>query len=86
MNNRENYYINKGKYAVYFHQYGPNFGQTSSTGSEFHIMNSEPCLTAYNSYDDTGRNNCYDYGGRKHVLAGKKTFVVLDFEVFQISL
>ena len=86
LNNRENYYINKGKYAVNFYERGPNFGCTTNGGSEFHIMDSEPCLTAYNSYDDTGYSNCYDYGGRKHVLAGKRQFVVLDFEVFQISL
>ena len=86
MNNKENYYINKGKTALCFDSRGPIFGQTSNNGSEFHIMNSEPCLTAYNSYDDTGKNNCYDYGGRRHVLAGKLQFVVQDFEAFQIVL
>ena len=76
---------NKGKYALYFCSSGVVFGQTTNTGSEFHISNSEPCLTQYNSYDDTGNNNCYDYGKRKHVLAGKYQFVVLDYEVFEFE-
>ena len=46
---------------------------------------STPCLTKDNSYDDTGSNNCYDYGGRRFVLAGKQTFIVREFETFQIS-
>ena len=62
------------------------FGQNSNSGSEFHISNNEPCLTADNSFDDTGSNNCYDYGNRKHVLAGKKQFTVLDYEVFELLL
>ena len=86
LNNKENYYINKGKKALYLYEGGPIFGCTTNNGSEFHIMNNEPCLTAYNSYDDTGNNNCYDYGGRRHILAGKLQFVVLEFEVFQIML
>ena len=86
LNNKENYYIIKGKDALCLDNRGIIFCRTSNNGSEFHIMNSEPCLTAYNSYDDTGNNNCYDYGGRKHILAGKRIFVVLEFEVFQITL
>ena len=85
LNNRENYYIIKGKYAVYGHGSGINFGQTTGNGSEFHVSNQDPCLSSYNNYDDTGSNNCYDYGGRKHVLAGKNNFVVLDYEVFQVN-
>ena len=87
LNNKENYYIIKGKYALYFHDHGINFGQTTNNGSEFHIYDSpsDPCLTKANSYDDTGSSNCYDYGGRSHVLAGKKTFVVKEFETYQIS-
>ena len=85
LNNRENYYIIKGKYALRFDNRGVIFGQTSNTGSEFHISNAEPCLTQYNSYDDTGKNNCYDYGKRRHVLAGKLQFVVLDYEVFELE-
>ena len=45
---------------------------------------SQPCLTGLNSYDYTGKNNCFDYGGRKQVLAGKQTFIVREFESFQI--
>ena len=86
LNNKENYYIKKGKKAICLDNRGPVFGQNGTNGSEFHIMNSNPCLTGYNSYDDTGKNNCYNYGRRKHVLAGKLEFVVLDFEVFQIEL
>ena len=84
LNNRENYYIIKGKYAVNGSSSGINFGQNTNTGSEFHLQG-DSCLVSYNSYDDTGNNNCYDYGGRKHVLAGKYQFVVSDYEVFQLS-
>ena len=49
-------------------------------------MYNEPCLTAYNSFDDTRPNGCYDYGGRNHILAGKFSFTVLEFEAFQIDL
>ena len=86
LTNKENYYINKGKNALCLDGRGIIFGQTSNHGSEFHISDSEPCLTADNSFDDTGSNNCYDYGKRKHVLAGKKTFTVLDYEVFELLL
>ena len=85
LDNKENYYIIKGKNAVYFSQNGVSFGLTYAGGSEFNIMWYEPCLTGYNSCDDTGSNNCYDYGGRKHILAGKFSFVVLEFEAFEIS-
>ena len=86
LTNKENYYIIKGKNALCLDNRGIIFGQTSNTGSEFHISNREPCLTADNSFDDTGSNNCYDYGGRKHALAGKKQFTVLDYEVFELQL
>ena len=85
LNNKENYYIIKGKKALYLGNRGIIFGQTSNYGSEFHISNQEPCLTADNSFDDTGSNNCFDYGNRKHVLAGKQQFTVLDYEVFELQ-
>ena len=86
LTNKENYYIIKGKTALCLDNRGIIFGQTSNNGSEFHISNSEPCLTADNSFDDTGSNNCYDYGKRKQVLARKKLFTVLDYEVFELQL
>ena len=85
MDNKENYYIIKGKKAVYFSQNGVSFGLTYFGGSEFNIMFDDYCLIGYQSFDDTGSNNCYDYGGRKHILAGKYNFVVLEFEAFEIS-
>ena len=84
--NKENYYIVKGKSALCLDNRGIKFSRSSNNGSEFHISNKEPCLTVDNSFDDTGSNNCYYYGGRKHVLAGKKQFTVLDYEVFELQL
>ena len=67
LNNKENYYIVKGKSALCLDNRGIKFSRSSNNGSEFHISNKEPRLTADNSFDDTGSGNCYDYGNRKHV-------------------
>ena len=87
LDKKQNYYIKKGKNAVYFEERGPIFGQTYGSYSEFTLnCGQQPCLTGENSYDDTGSRCCYDYGeGKKYVLAGKFEFRVLEYEVFELE-
>ena len=87
LDKKKNYYINKGKIAVYFYQRGPIFGQIYGQSSEFTLQcDKKPSLSGENCVDDTGTNCCYDYGkGEKYVLAGKNEFNVLEYEVFELE-
>ena len=82
LDKRENYYIKKEKNAVYFWHAGPTFGDTLRGQSEFTLtMDNEEYV------DDTGSRCAYYYGkGRKHILAGKFEFKILDYEVFELEI
>ena len=87
LDKKKNYYIKNGKDAVYFKSgRGPIFGTTYASGSEFNInVDGKNCFKEDSCFDDTGSSCCYDYGEEKHVLAGKKKFQVLDYEVFELE-
>ena len=87
LDKKQNYYIKKGKDAVYFLDKGPVFGNDYSEGSEFTInYASLNCFKEESCCDDTGNHCCYDYEeGSQNILAGKFKFKVLDYEVFELE-
>ena len=87
LDKKQNYYIKKGKDAVYFKDRGPIFGKTYGIYSEFTInLGSKNCFKEESCCDDTGLSCCYDYEeGSKYILAGKYKFKVLDYEVFELE-
>ena len=86
LDEKQNYYIKKGKEAVYFIDRGPVFGSTLGSGSEFTInLDSLNCFKEESCCDDTGSRCCYDYRKGKNILAGKYLFKILDYEVFELE-
>ena len=87
LDKKQNYYIKKGKNAIYFLDRGPIFGQTFGGNSEFTInCDQKNCFEEESCCDDTGVHCCYDYKeGSKHILAGKCYFKVEDYEVLELE-
>ena len=79
INNNEIYYNRNNDYNIYCSEKdGPIFGN-------FDIKISNNCNQNNYSYDGTdGNDRAYNTPGNEYVLAGKKNFYVLDYEVYQI--
>ena len=79
LDNNEIYYNKDNRYNIYCNSsYGPTFG----TGHDFYICDS--CNSSNNSYDNSGHS--YETNGKKYALAGSNSFLVRDYEVFQLEL
>lgn len=89
LDSKENFYAIRGKSSIYFHKdRGPIFGDDFSATTEF-IINSYgyECFDKKGGLDDTGNNRqCFDYKiGRRYLLAGKRHFGILDYEVLELE-
>ena len=79
LDNNEIYYNKDNQYNIYGNSsYGPSFGG----GHDFYICDS--CNSSNNSYDNSGHS--YETNGKKYALAGSNSFLVRDYEVFQLEL
>ena len=77
LDNNDIYYNKNGSYNIYGHSsYGPYFGS-----GDFYI--SDNCNTN-NSSEAMG--NAYDNNGKRYPLTGYSSYVVKDYEVFQLEL
>lgn len=75
---KEIYYNKNSSYNIYPRPgYGPYFGS-----SDFYI--GDNCNSGYNSSD--GSNSCYNTNGKTYALAGNSSFIVEDYEVYQLTL
>ena len=78
LDNNEIYYNKDNRYNIYCDSsYGPVFGG----GNDFYIYDS---CNSNNSADNSGHS--YETNGKKYALAGSSSFLVRDYEVFQLEL
>ena len=79
LDEKEIYYSKNGSNSIYCHSsYGPTFGG----GHDFYICNS--CNSSNSSYENM--NNSYENNGKKYPLTGSNSFLVADYEVYQLEL
>ena len=77
LDNNEIYYNKNNQYNIYCNSsYGPTFGG----GNDFYI--SDSCNSS-NCSDNSGHS--YETNGKKNALAGSSSFLVRDYEVFQLE-
>ena len=75
---KEIYYNKNSSYNIYCHSsYGPYFGN-----GDFYI--GDNCNSGYSSCDSS--NSCYNTNNKTYALAGNSSFIVEDYEVYQLSL
>ena len=78
LDNNEIYYNKDNRYNIYCHSsYGPTFGG----GHDFYICDS---CNSSNSSENSG--TYYETNGKQYALAGSSSFLVRDYEVFQLEL
>ena len=78
LDNNEIYYNKVNQYNIYcYSSYGPAFGG----GHDFYINDS---CNSNNSADGSGHS--YETNGKQYALAGSSSFLVRDYEVFQLEL
>ena len=76
--NKKIYYSKNGSNSIYGNSsYGPTFGG----GHDFYISNS---CNSSDSYESLG--NSYENDGKKYPLTGSNSFLVADYEVYQLEL
>ena len=74
---KEIYYNQNSSYNIYCHSsYGPYFGS-----GDFYI--GDNCNSGYNSCDSS--NNCYNTNSKTYALAGHSSFIVEDYEVYNLT-
>ena len=79
LDEKEIYYSKNGSNSIYCHSsYGPTFGG----GHDFYICNN--CNSSNSSYENM--NNSYENNGKKYPLTGSNSFLVADYEVYQLEL
>ena len=79
LDNNEIYYNKDNRYNINCNSsYGPTFGG----GHDFYICDS--CNSSNSSYDNSG--NSYETNGKQYALAGSSSFLVRDYEIFQLEL
>ena len=79
LDNNEIYYNKNNQNNIYCtSSYGPAFGG----GHDFYICDS--CNSNNSSYDSSGSS--YETNGKQYALAGSSSFLVRDYEVFQLEL
>ena len=79
LDNNEIYYNKDNRYNINCNSsYGPMFGG----GCDFYICDS--CNSSNSSYDNSGHS--YETNGKQYALAGNSSFLVQDYEVFQLEL
>ena len=77
--NKKIYYSKNGENSIYgSSSYGPVFG----SGHDFYIC--DDCNSSNNSGENMGSN--YENDGKKYPLTGSNTFLVSDYEVYQLEL
>ena len=77
--NKKIYYSKNGENSIYgSSSYGPVFG----SGHDFYIC--DDCNSSNNSGENMGSN--YENDGKKYPLTGSNTFLVSDYEVYQLDL
>ena len=78
LDNNEIYYNKDNRYNIYCHSsYGPCFGG----GADLYICDS---CNSSNSSENSG--TYYETNGKQYALAGSNSFLVRDYEVFQLEL
>ena len=82
LDNKEIYYLKKGKDSIYCYKYPNPFFLAFGGGHDFALYNE--CNKNYYNFDSSG--NFYDTIGKKYVLALKASFCVKDYEVFKLNL